>query len=160
MGACTAWVLVKQTTLVRCAHSWDTMFNTRNISGISAHPCIILYLSCSKWWPTSSYQSEKMMSCVSSLMNRIEISCFIKHHLLSCNTDLNQSPIILITWRYLNCKQSTDIFFFLQLWLSRSGLPEKSERWVESQGNCSWVGEHTMPVVCETIVTYCTVYSS
>jgi hypothetical protein len=32
-------------SLVRCAHSWDIMFNTRNKSGISAHPCIILYLS-------------------------------------------------------------------------------------------------------------------
>jgi hypothetical protein len=32
-------------SLVRCAlHSWDIMFNTRNKSGISAHPCIILYL--------------------------------------------------------------------------------------------------------------------
>jgi hypothetical protein len=31
-------------SLVRCAHSWDIMFNTRNKYGISAHPCIILYL--------------------------------------------------------------------------------------------------------------------
>jgi hypothetical protein len=31
-------------SLVRCAHSWDIMFNTRNKSGIPAHPCIILYL--------------------------------------------------------------------------------------------------------------------
>jgi hypothetical protein len=31
-------------SLVRCAHSWDIMFNTRNKSGISAHPCIILSL--------------------------------------------------------------------------------------------------------------------
>jgi hypothetical protein len=31
-------------SLVRCAHSWDIMFNTRNKSGISANPCIILYL--------------------------------------------------------------------------------------------------------------------
>jgi hypothetical protein len=31
-------------SLVRCAHSWDIMFNTRNKSGISAHPCIILYI--------------------------------------------------------------------------------------------------------------------
>jgi hypothetical protein len=26
------------------SHSWDIMFNTRNKSGISKHPCIILYL--------------------------------------------------------------------------------------------------------------------
>jgi hypothetical protein len=32
-------------SLVRCAHSWDIMFNTRNKSGISAHPCIILYIT-------------------------------------------------------------------------------------------------------------------
>jgi hypothetical protein len=34
-------------SLVRCAHSWDIMFNTGNnqINGISAHPCIILYIS-------------------------------------------------------------------------------------------------------------------
>ena len=32
-------------SLVRCAHSWDIMFNTRNKSGISAHPCIILYIN-------------------------------------------------------------------------------------------------------------------
>jgi hypothetical protein len=31
-------------SLVRCAHSRDIMFNTRNKYGISAHPCIILYL--------------------------------------------------------------------------------------------------------------------
>ena len=31
-------------SLVRCAHSRDITFNTRNKSGISAHPCIILYL--------------------------------------------------------------------------------------------------------------------
>jgi hypothetical protein len=31
-------------SLVRCAHSWDIMFNTRNKSGISKHPCIILYI--------------------------------------------------------------------------------------------------------------------
>ena len=30
--------------LVRCAHSCDIMFNTRNKYGISAQPCIILYL--------------------------------------------------------------------------------------------------------------------
>ena len=28
-------------SLVRCAHSWDIMFSTRNKSGISAHPCIM-----------------------------------------------------------------------------------------------------------------------
>jgi hypothetical protein len=33
-------------SLVRCADSWDIMFNTRNKSGISAYPCIILYLFC------------------------------------------------------------------------------------------------------------------
>jgi hypothetical protein len=32
-------------SLVRCAHSGDIMFNTRNKSGISAHPCIILYIN-------------------------------------------------------------------------------------------------------------------
>jgi hypothetical protein len=31
-------------SLVRWSHSWDIMFNIRNKSGISAHPCIILYL--------------------------------------------------------------------------------------------------------------------
>jgi hypothetical protein len=31
-------------SLVRCAHSWDIMFDTRNKSGISKHPCIILYI--------------------------------------------------------------------------------------------------------------------
>jgi hypothetical protein len=31
-------------SLVRCTHSWDIMFNTRNKSGISALPCIILYI--------------------------------------------------------------------------------------------------------------------
>ena len=31
-------------SLVHCAQSWDIMFNTRNKSGISAHPCIILYI--------------------------------------------------------------------------------------------------------------------
>jgi hypothetical protein len=31
-------------SLIRCAHSWDIMFNTRNKSGISAHQCIILYI--------------------------------------------------------------------------------------------------------------------
>jgi hypothetical protein len=30
--------------LIRCAHSWDIMFNTRNKSGISKHPCFILYI--------------------------------------------------------------------------------------------------------------------
>jgi hypothetical protein len=35
-------------SLVRCAHSWDIMFNTRNKSGISAHPCIILYIISSR----------------------------------------------------------------------------------------------------------------
>jgi hypothetical protein len=31
-------------SLVRCARSWDIMFNTRNKFGIAAHPCIILYI--------------------------------------------------------------------------------------------------------------------
>jgi hypothetical protein len=31
-------------SLVRCAHLWDIMSNTRNKSGIFAHPCIILYI--------------------------------------------------------------------------------------------------------------------
>ena len=31
-------------SLVCCAHSWDITFNTRNKSGISKHPCIILYI--------------------------------------------------------------------------------------------------------------------
>ena len=31
-------------SLVRCAHSRDITFNTRDKSGISAHPCIILYI--------------------------------------------------------------------------------------------------------------------
>ena len=30
--------------LVRCAHSLDIIFNTRNKFRISAHPCIILYI--------------------------------------------------------------------------------------------------------------------
>ena len=31
-----------------CAHSSDILFNTRNKSGISAHPCIILYINFSR----------------------------------------------------------------------------------------------------------------
>ena len=31
-------------SLVRCAHSGYITFNTRNKSGIPAHPCIILYV--------------------------------------------------------------------------------------------------------------------
>ena len=32
-------------SLVRFAHSWDILANTRNKFHISAHPCIILYLT-------------------------------------------------------------------------------------------------------------------
>ena len=31
-------------SLVRFAHSWDILFNTRNKFHISAYPCIILYI--------------------------------------------------------------------------------------------------------------------
>ena len=31
--------------LVRFAHSWDILVNTRNKFHISAHPCIIFYLT-------------------------------------------------------------------------------------------------------------------
>ena len=55
-------------SLVRCAHSLDIMFNTRNKFSISVHPCIILYLyfiaehyftlprtnSCNSWWHLES----------------------------------------------------------------------------------------------------------
>jgi hypothetical protein len=40
-------------SLVRCAHSWYIMFNTRNKSGISAHPCIILYE-----WTVTNYKRK------------------------------------------------------------------------------------------------------
>jgi hypothetical protein len=36
-------------SLVRSAHSWDIMFNPRNRSGISVHPCIILYILHKVW---------------------------------------------------------------------------------------------------------------
>ena len=36
--------VVQDISLVRYAHSWDILINTRNKFHISAHPCIILYL--------------------------------------------------------------------------------------------------------------------
>jgi hypothetical protein len=48
-------------SLVRCAHSWDTMFNTRNKSGISAHPCIILYIIC--WRNKSQAKRDNRARC-------------------------------------------------------------------------------------------------
>ena len=41
-------------SLVRFAHLWDILVNTRNKFHISAHPCIILYLIC---W--SQHSQEK-----------------------------------------------------------------------------------------------------
>ena len=60
-------------SLVRCAHSWEITFNTRNKSGISAHPCIILYIylfdvhvsSCLYYhhWSLSLYWSLNSKPC-------------------------------------------------------------------------------------------------
>jgi hypothetical protein len=50
------------TSLVRCAHSWDIMFNTRNKSGISAHPCIILYII---YWYFNQYElAVRHLGCI------------------------------------------------------------------------------------------------
>jgi hypothetical protein len=53
-------------SLVRCAHSWDIMFNTRNKSGISAHPCMYYSLCISFWLKMTLKSSRKctVSNCV------------------------------------------------------------------------------------------------
>ena len=58
-------------SLVRCAHLWDIMFNTRNKSGISVHPCIILYLNYNLTGLNYYHVISDCKSC------SIEVFCFI-----------------------------------------------------------------------------------
>ena len=76
------------------SHSWDIMFKTRNKSGISAHPCLILYiindpiLDTSMW--SLSFQENEIEPAMQAKENigrqqgEIAIRTWFYHYIILC----------------------------------------------------------------------------